>query len=79
MSQYLASVTKGHADLTPVSNTLPARMKALAEEIVQNDQKMATWYEVDYLSASPSDQPATEVAMVRQGIRTQVYAGRRLP
>lgn len=79
MSRYLASVTKGRANLVPVSDTLPARLKGLADEIVENDQKMASWYEVDYLSTSKSDQPATEVSMVRQGIRTQVSAVRRLP
>lgn len=79
MAQYLASVTKGRADLVPVSSTLPQRLKALADAIVENDRKMATWYEIDYLTTSKSDQPATEVGMVRQGIRTQVSAVRRLP
>jgi len=79
MSQYLASMTKGHADLAAVSNTLPERLKALAGQIVETDRKMATWYEVDYLSTSKSEQPTTEVAMVRQGIRTQVSAVRHMP
>lgn len=79
MSRYLASVTKGHIELDPVSQTLPERLKALAGQIVENDRKLATWYEVDYSSAAKSDSPATEVVMMRQGLRTQVSAVRRLP
>ncbi len=79
MSQFLGNLTKGHVELEPVSKTLPERLKALAVQIVESDTKMASWYDVDYQSASKAAQPATEVVTIRQGIRTQISATRRLP
>lgn len=79
LAQHLAEVTRGHSELVPVSSTLPERLRGLAKEIVDNDRDLATWYEVDYVSASKSPQPAIEVGMSRQGIRMQPFAVRHLP
>jgi hypothetical protein len=79
MAQHLAEVTRAHVELVPVSSTLPERLKALAVQVVADDRDMATWYEIDYVSASKSAQPAIEIGMIRQGVKMQPFAARHLP
>jgi hypothetical protein len=76
----LTRTTRGHGETFATSKALPDKMAALAGEIVKEDQQLATWYEIDYVSTSKEARPAIEVSVsTRTGVSTEVTSMRRLP
>lgn len=79
IAMNLAHDTRGHGDIIGSSPMLPDKLRALATTIVDNDRRMASWYEVDYVSTSKAAQPKIEVGILtRTGLRTELSATRHL-
>jgi Mg-chelatase subunit ChlD len=56
--------------------TLPERLKAIAERLVADHQKMANKYEVDYTGDGQMVQPMVNVIVTRDGVELQMSARR---
>jgi len=80
LALHLTGSTRGHSDVIGSSLQLTDKLKALGAAIVENERKMSTWYEVEFVSTSTDAQPLIEVGLAaRPGVRTQVAATRRVP
>lgn len=55
-----------------VDSGLPARMKAIAQRLVEDHRKMATWYEVEFVGDAKLVQPAIGVNIRREGLQARV-------
>ncbi len=76
VAQNLTQNTAGRYDMMNTTNALPDKMKAVAEQLAQDQQRMASWYRVDYQTDATSFRPV-EVGVAREGVRLQVSDRRR--
>jgi len=80
LSLNLARTTQSHGEAFAVSSALPEKLTTLATAIVDEDQQLAMWYEVDYVSTSKEPRPAIAVSISsRTGATTELTLTRRLP
>jgi len=59
-----------------VESGLPARMKSIAERLLSDHQKMATWYEVEFDGDAKLAQPTIGVNIRRDGAQARVSTRR---
>jgi len=76
VAQNLTQNTGGRYDMMNTTNGLPDKMKALAERLALDHQKMIAWYRVDFQTESTEFRPV-EVAVAREGVRLEVADRRR--
>jgi hypothetical protein len=77
---HLANNTQGHIEMIGSTLQLVGALKKVGTLVVENDKRMATWYEVEFTSTSNDAQPLIEVqVLTRQGMRTQLAATRHIP
>lgn len=58
------------------TNTLPERMKAVADRIATDHRAMVNWYEVEYTGDGKIREPRVEVSVARPGVLLQMSPGR---
>ena len=77
-SLNVTKYTGGHYEALAVSTALPARMKALGEQIAAQQLRMRTQYQLDYIHQSADPQARVEVSIARSGVNVGLSAGRPL-
>lgn len=74
--QNLTQNTGGHYDMMNTTNALPEKMKALADKLTVDQQRMSAWYRVDFQSDSADFRPV-DVGVARSGVRLEISDRRR--
>lgn len=59
-----------------LANSLPERLKAIAERLGADHQKMVNRYEVDFTGDAKLQQPFVNVGVTREGVRVEMSARR---
>lgn len=76
VAQNLTQNTSGRFDMMNTTNVLPEKMKALADQLTLDQQRMATWYRVDFQTDASEFRPI-DVGVARSGVRLEISDRRR--
>jgi len=76
IAQNLTQNTGGRFDMMNTTNALPDKMRALAEQMALDHQRMTAWYRVDFQSDSTDFRPVN-VGVARSGVRLEISDRRR--
>jgi len=76
IAQSLTQNTNGRYDMMNTTNALPDKMKALAQQLAADQQKMAAWYRVDFQTDSTQFMPV-DVGVARSGVKLELSDRRR--
>ena len=77
-SETVTRYTGGHYEALAAPSALPARMKALGEQIAAHQQRMSLEYELDFTSATRDPEALILVTVAREGASVALSAGRHL-
>lgn len=55
---------------------LPARMQSIAERLIADHQRMATWYEIEFSGDAQLQAPIVQVTVRREGLRARLSTRR---
>jgi len=72
----LTQNTAGRYDVMNTSNALRDKMKALAQQLALDHQRMTAWYRVEFESDSTAFRPV-DVGVARSGVRLEISDRRR--
>lgn len=73
----LTQNTGGRYDTMNTTNALPDKMRALAQQLALDHQRMAAWYRIDFETDAPGFTPI-DVAVARSGVKLEISDRRRI-
>ncbi|HJZ70631.1 MAG TPA: VWA domain-containing protein [Vicinamibacterales bacterium] len=77
VANNLTRNTGGRYDVMNTTNALPAKMKALAEQLALDHRRMEAWYQIDFQTDSTEFKPI-DVGVARSGVRLEISDRRKI-
>ena len=75
VAQNLTENTGGHLDSIGTATAVPDKLKAVAQMIALEQEKMIGWYQIDYTSDTAGPGGALDVTVSREGATFKLSAG----
>jgi hypothetical protein len=75
VAAHVAQTAGGHYDYGNTSNSLPEKLKALAESLAKDYERASARYQITY-STDAADTRPVDIGVARDGVRLEMSAGR---
>ena len=75
IAQHVTQATGGHYDYINTSNSLPEKMKAIAQQLATDYERGQSRYQITYITDAADPRPV-DVVVARSGVRIE-FSGRR--